>query len=284
MPELPEVETVANGIKQNILGKKISLIETSNKRLRLPFPDNLLDLEGSVVESVERRARYIFIKISDYILLVHLGMSGKLLFNQQLPEIRAKHDHFFMGFADGSGLVYNDPRRFGLVDLVKENEILQHSMIKNLGPEPLSDAFNVAYLGEQLKGKNMNIKTIMMDNVIVVGVGNIYINEALFESKISPLKPAKDLSKKELELLVKNIKAILANAIEKGGSTLRDYVQLNGDVGAFQFEHKVYGREGEACVVCSKSHEFLRCAQDDNKIKRIKQNGRSTFYCVKCQK
>ncbi|MFT6077869.1 MAG: formamidopyrimidine-DNA glycosylase [Myxococcota bacterium] len=276
MPELPEVETVCRGIEQNIISKKVESIYTSNKNLRLPFPRDILDLEGKEIESVARRARYILIKISDQkILLVHLGMSGKLLFYQTLPENFAKHDHFVMGFDDGSGLVYNDPRRFGLVDLVDEDKINQHQMIKNLGVEPLTDEFDAKHLQKKLQGKKTNIKTAMMDNAVVVGVGNIYINESLFESKISPLRESGSLDVKDLEILIFNIKSILQNAIDKGGSTLRDYVQLNGNVGAFQFDFKVYGREGDDCVVCNNSEE---------KIIRIKQNGRSTFYCQSCQK
>jgi formamidopyrimidine-DNA glycosylase len=274
MPELPEVETVCRGIKKNIIGRKIESIYTSDKRLRLPFPENILDLEGKKIQSVIRRARYILIEISSkQILLVHLGMSGKLLFYQKLPEEFAKHDHFVMGFDDGSGLIYNDPRRFGLVDLVENDKINQHPMIRNLGIEPLEKEFDAKHLQEKLRGKKINIKTAMMDNATVVGVGNIYINESLFESKISPLKEAGSLNLEDLELLIFNIKTILQNAIDKGGSTLRDYVQLNGDVGAFQFDFKVYGREGGVCVVCEKTQ-----------IKRIKQNGRSTFYCEFCQK
>jgi len=276
MPELPEVETICRGIKQNIVGKKIFSITTSDKNLRLPFPKNFADLKNQEIVSVSRRARYILIETTKkHILLVHLGMSGKLLYLEKLPKNLARkpdrHDHFIMKFSDDSSLVYNDPRRFGLVDLVDENKINQHQMIKNLGREPLTEEFNSKYLQEKLKGKKINIKTAMMDNAIVVGVGNIYINESLFESKISPLKAAGSLNLKQLEILVKNINNILAKAIKLGGSTLRDYVQLNGDIGGFQFDFKVYGREGKSCPVCS------------GKIKRIKQNGRSTFYCGDCQ-
>ncbi len=272
MPELPEVETICRGIEQHIIGKKILSITTSNKNLRLPFPKNFTDLQEQKILSVVRRARYILINITHKkILLVHLGMSGKLLYLENLPKKLAKHDHFVMCFVDGSCLIYNDPRRFGLVDLVDEDRINQHQMIKNLGPEPLGDEFNSKYLGEKLKGKKINIKTVMMDNVIVVGVGNIYINESLFESKISPLKAAGSLNLKQLEILVKNIKNILGRAIKQGGSTLRDYVQLNGDIGGFQFDFKVYGRDNKDCLVCS------------SKIKKVKQNGRSTFYCGNCQ-
>ena len=272
MPELPEVETVCRGIEQNILGKRIISVQTSGKNLRLPFPDNITDLEDQKIISVVRRARYILIKTNkDQILLIHLGMSGKLIYLQHFPEQLNKHDHFAVQFSDDSCLIYNDPRRFGLVDLVNVDKIDQHKMIKNLGPEPLTKNFNAKYLQQQLKGKKINIKTAMMDNAIVVGVGNIYINESLFESKILPLKAAGNLGLKQLEVLIKNIKNILQKAISSGGSTLRDYVQSNGDVGNFQFDFKVYGKDGQNCVVCS------------SKIKRIKQNGRSSFYCDSCQ-
>jgi formamidopyrimidine-DNA glycosylase len=272
MPELPEVETIKRGIKHSIVGKKITQVKNSGKNLRLPFPDNLSSLVGQQITDVERRARYILIKTSKkQILLVHLGMSGKLLYFAKAPGILAKHNHFFMQFSDKSCLIYDDPRRFGLIDLLNEKKINQHKMIKNLGPEPLSESFDSKYLQLQLRNKKINIKTAMMDNSIVVGVGNIYINESLFESKISPLKPAQSLSKKELDLLVKNIKKILEKAIKLGGSTLRDYVSLNGDIGGFQFDFKVYARDNEDCFICS------------GKIKRIKQNGRSSFYCALCQ-
>ncbi|MES2677598.1 MAG: bifunctional DNA-formamidopyrimidine glycosylase/DNA-(apurinic or apyrimidinic site) lyase [Pseudomonadota bacterium] len=272
MPELPEVETICRGIEQNIIGKKIAAIQTSDKNLRLPFPKNFSELKDQKIISVARRARYILIKITTQkILLVHLGMSGKLLYLEKLPKKLEKHDHFVMQFSDDSCLIYNDPRRFGLVDLVDEKKINLHSMIKNLGFEPLTKDFNGKYLQAKLKGKKINIKTVMMDNAIVVGVGNIYINESLFESKISPLREAGNLSLKELETLINNIKKILQKAIKLGGSTLRDYVKSNGDVGGFQFDFKVYGRDNCSCLVCS------------GKIKKIKQNGRSSFYCPSCQ-
>lgn len=272
MPELPEVETVCQGLKHHIKGLTISNIQTSDKNLRLPFPD-FSELKKQKIAGIIRRARYILINTDKKkTLLIHLGMSGKALFKERLPKKLEKHDHFIMKFEDGSALIYNDPRRFGLVDLVDSAKINQHKMIKNLGPEPLSDEFNAKYLAGQLKGKKINIKTAMMDNSIVVGVGNIYINESLFESRISPVREAQSLTLKELELLVTNIKKILEKAIKLGGSTLRDYVQANGDVGGFQFDFKVYGREGKECV------------KSNGKIKKIRQNGRSSFYCPTCQK
>jgi formamidopyrimidine-DNA glycosylase len=272
MPELPEVETICRGIKANIIGKKISSITTSDKNLRLPFPQNFYQLKSQEIISVTRRARYILIETSArQILLVHLGMSGKLLYLEKIPNKLAKHDHFVMKFSDNSCLIYNDPRRFGLVDLVLKNKINQHQMIKNLGLEPLTKDFDAKYLQEKLRGKKINIKTAMMDNNVVVGVGNIYINESLFKSKISPLIAAGSLSLIQLQTLVKNIKDILSKAIDLGGSTLKDYVRSNGDVGGFQVDFKVYGRDSQNCFVCS------------GKIKKIKQNGRSTFYCGNCQ-
>ncbi len=274
MPELPEVETVKSGLEQNVIGKKISNVNISNKNLRFPFPDNFIsNLTNNKITLVTRRARYLLIHLdSKQILLVHLGMSGKLNYFSTFPKSTKKHDHVFINFDDNSGLIYNDTRRFGFVDLVDEGKINSHKMIKDLGPEPLMEDFNSNYLAKILKNKSMNIKTTMMDNKIVVGVGNIYINESLFLSGISPLKPSNKLSLSQIDLLIKNIKGILQKAIKAGGSTLRDYVDLKGDVGEFQFDFKVYARDNENCFDCSSF------------IKRVKQNGRSSFYCPKCQK
>ncbi len=192
MPELPEVETICLGLEQQIIGKKIADIFTSDKNLRLPFPENFIsDLKNQQILSVKRRARYILINISQSLtLLVHLGMSGKLTYQNSTTK-SAKHDHCKINFTDGTCLIYNDPRRFGLIDLVKEEKIPAHKMIKNLGPEPLEGKFDAKYLHAVLQGKKINIKTAMMDNKIVVGVGNIYINESLFESRVSPLREAR---------------------------------------------------------------------------------------------
>lgn len=274
MPELPEVETVKSGLKENVINKKIVKIQTSNKNLRLPFAQDLeAKLKGSKIIDVRRRARYLLIELDNsYSLIVHLGMSGKLNFFNEFDNNTKKHDHFIAIFEGQKALIYNDPRRFGFVDLIETKKVDSHKMIKNLGPEPLSEDFNFEYLAKKLSNKSMNIKTTMMDNKIVVGVGNIYINESLFFSKILPTRLAKDLKKSEISLLVENIKMILAKAIKKGGSTLRDYVNLKGDVGEFQFDFKVYGRNNEKCFDCS------------GFIKKIKQNGRSSFYCPNCQK
>ena len=274
MPELPEVETVKAGLCNNVIGKRIEKVSLSDKNLRFSYPNGFVkNLQNSAIVNIFRRARYLLINLDNKkTLLVHLGMSGKLNYFSNFPELKKKHDHVFINFDDGSGLIYNDQRRFGFVDLIDDGMIDDHKMIKNLGPEPLSDDFNANYLSLVLKKKTMNIKTAMMDNKIVVGVGNIYINESLFFSKISPQRQANSLKKAEIELLVENIKTILSKAIKAGGSTLRDYVDLNGDVGEFQFDFKVYGKHNEECELCN------------NSITRIKQSGRSSFYCCKCQK
>ena len=274
MPELPEVETVKNGLKNYVIDKKINEVSISDKNLRFKYPSNFCqDLQDSQITKIKRRARYLLIKLNNNkTLLIHLGMSGKLNYFKEFPDSHKKHDHIFIKFSDNSGLIYNDTRRFGFADLVENPKLDQHKMLRNLGPEPLSENFNANYLAKILKKKNMNIKTTMMDNEIVVGVGNIYINESLFLSKISPLRPANSLNKTEIASLVNNIKIILKKAIRAGGSTLRDYVDLEGDVGEFQFDFKVYGKHNENCTACN------------SLVKKIKQNGRSSFYCPNCQK
>jgi formamidopyrimidine-DNA glycosylase len=274
MPELPEVETICRGLKENIINKEISDVKISDKKLRFNYPENFIqNLNNSKIINISRRARYILIYLeNNQILLIHLGMTGKLNFFQEFNDKITKHDHIIIKFSNNSFLIYNDIRRFGFVDLFQLKEKESHKMLKNLAIEPLSEKFNTKYLQERLKNKSMNIKNIMMDNKIVVGVGNIYINESLFLSNISPKRAANKVTLSELEKLVKNIKEILQKAINKGGSTLRDYKKLNGDIGNFQFNFTVYGREDKKCIICQ------------TKIKRIKQNGRSTFFCPNCQK
>jgi formamidopyrimidine-DNA glycosylase len=200
-------------------------------------------------------------------------MTGSLIFYEKLPNeiLKSKHNHCLIKFSDNSCLIYNDPRRFGLIDLVTKEKLKEHKMIKNLGPEPFEKDFNAKYLQEKLENKKINIKTAMMNNSIVVGIGNIYINEALFASKISPLRKSCEFSFLELKQLISNIKKILKEAINSGGSTLRDYRNSRGDSGVFQLDLKVYGRNNQKCFNC------------DHKIRKIVQNGRSSFYCSSCQ-
>lgn len=274
MPELPEVETTKRGLSY-ILGKQIKQIFRSNKKMRFDSTLPLDLLEGSEVQALDRRARYLLIKTSgNKTLIVHLGMSGRmtLIKDNDLDNYEIqKHDHLIMDF--GSDLViFNDPRRFGFIDLINDEDFASHKLITNLGPEPLDDGFNAEYLYNKLQKKSSNIKNIMMDNTIVVGVGNIYINESLFKSEIMPTRAANSLKKSEIKKLVDNIKEILTLAIEHKGSSINDYVHSDGKLGNFQNNFFVYGMENSECKICT------------NTIKRIVQNGRSTFYCDKCQK
>lgn len=276
MPELPEVETVKKGLEK-IKNQEITQIFRSTKKLRFESELDLNLLKNVKITKINRRARYLILETDkQYSIIIHLGMSGRLLLSETENNLKnyqpEKHDHFICEFSDKKLLIFNDPRRFGFVDLFLSKNLSNHKMLKHLGPEPLSDDFNAKYLQEKLKNKITNIKTTMMDNKIVVGVGNIYINESLFESRISPLRSANSLNKKEIEKLVLTIKSILQTAINSGGSSINDYVDSDGNLGNFQNNFKIYGLENKDCVVCGSN------------IFRIVQNGRSTFYCKKCQK
>jgi formamidopyrimidine-DNA glycosylase len=273
MPELPEVETVCLGLRQTILDKRITFARNFRPNLRIAFPDNFSEhLQNKVVISVSRRAKYIIIELDDNsVIIAHLGMSGKIIVYNKLQHERKKHDHAIICFSDGSELVYNDARRFGLITFSDTANLNKHPLIKNLGLEPLEDEFDGDALYKRLQLKSTPIKNTIMDSHVVVGVGNIYACEALFRAKINPALKAKLVTKSQAFDLAKNIKTVLAEAIIAGGSTLKDYVKSNGDSGYFQYNFNVYGRKGEACNICF--HE----------IKRIKQSGRSTFYCQKCQ-
>lgn len=277
MPELPEVETIKIGLEKKIIDKKIKKIFRSDKKLRFNSNLDLKLIEKNKINKISRKARYLLIEISEkYILVIHLGMSGRLTFLQSDSGLKnyeiQKHDHFICEFENGDILSFNDPRRFGFVDLVAKNDINQYKLLSKLGPEPLSTDFNESYLYQKLKNKSKNIKTTMMDNEIVVGVGNIYINESLFLSQILPTRHANSLTKKEIIKLVATIKEILQKAIESKGSSINDYVDESGNLGNFQNNFKIYGLEKKNCVKCNMI------------IKRIIQNQRSTFYCETCQK
>lgn len=274
MPELPEVETVCRGLDATIKGRKFVRVQNFRPNLRIPFPQNFSSLtEGQRVLNISRRAKYIIIEMDNgKVIIAHLGMSGRMVVHNQIREKRDKHDHATFLMDDGKEVVFNDPRRFGLIDICGHNELPSHKLIANLGVEPLTDDFNGLTLFELLKGKSAPIKNVIMDANLVVGVGNIYACESLFRSHISPLRAAKDINEKECAIFTKNIKEILLSAIESGGSTLRDYVKSSGEKGYFQHSFSVYGREGQACNSCS------------GVIKRIKQGGRSTFFCDNCQK
>jgi formamidopyrimidine-DNA glycosylase len=270
MPELPEVETIRIGLS-NLQGRKIKKIFRSGKKLRLESTEKFEKLINAKVIEIARRARYLIINFDNKkSLIIHLGMSGRITLLKDFKEL--KHDHFAAKFDDGLWLIFNDPRRFGFVDLVETKNLKNHKMLAKLGLEPLSNEFDFAHLKEKLRGKKMNIKTAMMDNEIVVGVGNIYINESLFDSGISPLRSASSLKDSELKKLVSSIKKTLKKAIEHGGSSISDYVNHKGEVGNFQNNFKIYGRDKENCLLCKKTL-----------IKKIRQNGRSSYYCSLCQ-
>ncbi|MBU6140764.1 MAG: bifunctional DNA-formamidopyrimidine glycosylase/DNA-(apurinic or apyrimidinic site) lyase [Proteobacteria bacterium] len=270
MPELPEVETIRRGL-ENIVGKKITNIFRSEKKLRLNSSLDFQALKGAKISKISRRARYLIINFSDGLsLIIHLGMSGRITLEREFK--RLKHDHFACEFNDETCLVFNDPRRFGFVDLIKTKNLSKHKMLTKLGPEPLEKEFDFADFSKKLSRKKTNIKTTIMDNQVVVGVGNIYANESLFDSGISPLRKADSLTKNEIEKLISSIKKIIKAAIKSGGSSISDYVDSQGNFGHFQDGFRTYGRSGEKCLQCK------------NPIQRISQSGRSSFFCNQCQK
>ena len=282
MPELPEVETVRLGITSFFANKKIKDIIVNNRSLRLKVPK---DLEKTVINqtivNIRRRAKYLLLDLTgDLTLIVHLGMAGKIriIDGGDNPDF-IKHDHVIMSFSDSSKLlVYNDSRRFGCFTVTSTSLLKEHKLLKDIGIEPLSDEFDAKYLLDAFKKRSMNVKTALLNQKIIAGIGNIYACEALFLAKISPLRKACDISPKEIEKLVFAIKMILNNAIKKGGTTIRDYQTPLGNLGYFANELAVYNKAGQKCLNCDCSK------QANNVIKKIVQNNRSTFYCANCQR
>lgn len=274
MPELPEVETVCRGLRQSVIGREIEQVELRRRHIRVPIPEDLPErLQGATIQKVERRAKYVLIYMdNNYVMIIHLGMSGRLMVLSGLPEEFAKHDHVAFMLSDGQVILFNDPRRFGVITGCDAGDLAQHPMLAALGPEPLCDDFDAAYLYGLCKTRKQPIKPFLMDQKWVVGVGNIYASESLFTSNIHPERPANKITLKEATALVASIKATLLSAIESGGSTLRNYVDSRGESGYFQHRFFVYDKEVEECAVCS------------TPIKRIVQAGRATYFCQKCQK
>ena len=275
MPELPEVETTLRGITPHIQGKKVADVVLRQTRLRWQVNPNLAEiLKEQEVLSCRRRAKYLIIGFSTGSLLIHLGMSGSLRIftcNDARIEHPDKHDHVDMVFADGTVLRYHDPRRFGAISW-HEGAAEHHPLLEKLGPEPLSDDFSADYLYQKFQTQKRAVKLALMDNAVVVGVGNIYANESLFRSGILPHRPANKVKKKECAVLVETIKAVLQRAIETGGSTLRDFVNSDGKSGYFQQEYTVYGRHNEPCIRCG------------GLVQKEVLGQRGTFYCPNCQK
>ena len=283
MPELPEVETVCSGLRPAMEGNIINKLELRRNDLRWPFPKDMADrTNGKRVIGVRRRAKYILIDLSsDQTIIIHLGMSGRILidttnkgiFNYN-SNIFEKHDHVILYMQNGTLITFNDARRFGAMDMAPTKTLDTHWLLKRLGPEPLGNGLNAEYLANRFKDKNTAIKTTLLDQLIVAGLGNIYVCEILFRSGVLPQKNTNNLEMKEIERLVKFTRSVLIEAIEAGGSSLKDHRQTTGELGYFQHSFSVYGREGEKCV-------------NDNCqtiIKRVIQSGRSTFYCSKCQR
>lgn len=276
MPELPEVETVMRGLEPAMIGKKIAHVNKRRPDLRIPFPENLeLVLEGAVVQNMTRRAKYILIHTDkSQVLVIHLGMSGRVLIETDSGYEPQKHDHLILTMADKTQIIYNDPRRFGMIFLVDEGAFDAHKAFKDMGPEPLGNDFSAPVLQVRLKGKKTSIKQALLDQRVVVGLGNMYVCEALYESGINPKAEAGRISLARLEVLMQKIKSVLKRAIAAGGSSLKDYRQASGELGYFQHAFLVYDREGERCKAC----------QSKKPIQRIVQSGRSTFFCGTCQK
>jgi formamidopyrimidine-DNA glycosylase len=281
MPELPEVETVRRGLLSAMEGKRILHVHMRRKDLRFPFPENFNQrLEGSRITRLGRRAKYLVGELSNgEALIMHLGMTGRFTvmgkkrgeFHHEAGEDE-KHDHVVFDMQGGARVVFNDARRFGFMDLWPLDDIDHYAPFHGMGPEPISNAFSGAYLEEAFDGKKAPVKAALLDQNVVAGLGNIYVCEALFRSGINPKKLAGAIKRDRLERLAVEIRKVIEEAIEAGGSTISDFGKPDGDLGYFQHRFQIYDREGEPCVTCSKS------------VKRLVQSGRSTFYCPTCQK
>lgn len=271
MPELPEVETITRALAARLCGRRIAGLDQRRPDLRFPLPERLAErLVGRRIEGFARRAKYILGHLDDgHTLVLHLGMSGRLVFDG--PPAGA-HEHLTFHFDDWSCLRYVDPRRFGMLDLTPSARLETHPRLVGLGLEPLDPGFDGAALARALAGRQTALKLALMDQRVVVGVGNIYACESLFRARLSPRRIAGHLRPREATRLAEAVRAVLREAIAAGGSSLRDYVQANGELGFFQDRFAVYGLSGRPCAVCGTS------------IERITQANRTTFYCPRCQR
>lgn len=284
MPELPEVETVCRGLRPKLEGHVLTSVIQRRPDLRFPIPPGFADrLQGRRVERLDRRAKFILATMDDAtVLIAHLGMSGRMTIHDGPPPPAGPHDHVEFVTDAGCTVRFCDPRRFGLVDLTTTGALGEHRMLRDLGPEPLSDDFTPAHLDAALAGKRTPIKAALLDQKIVAGLGNIYVCEALFRAGIAPRRSAHTIPGARSQRLVPAIRDVLNAAIAAGGSSLRDYVQASGELGYFQHQWQVYGREGEACGYGAVPGGPNRVC--DGVIRRITQSGRSTFYCGRHQR
>jgi formamidopyrimidine-DNA glycosylase len=277
MPELPEVETVRRGLALRLEGRRVRRLRLNRPDLRIPMPADLPErVEGRRVERLGRRAKYILVHLEDGgVVIAHLGMSGRLVLSDAGSAAPPDpHDHVVFTLEDGTELRFNDARRFGMLDYADEKDLERHKFFMHLGPEPLGNAFNGPALAAKLEGKATPLKAALLDQRVVAGLGNIYVSESLFYAGLSPRRLAGTVAGPRAERLAQAIRDVLERAIAAGGSSLRDYVQASGELGYFQHQWAVYGKEGERCPGCD-------CRQG---IKRIVQSGRSTFYCGKRQR
>ena len=287
MPELPEIEIVKRSSSKMINYAKIINVKVKNKNLRYRLPSNFSEnLANEKILKISRRSKYLIFHFRKKILLIHLGMTGKLLLMKKKNKkmfktsfyydlnIIPKHNHIYFILNNGYILIYNDVRRFGFIKFYKNTKINEIIFLKKLGIEPLHKFFNTKYFQKFIINKKKNIKNLLMDQTFVSGVGNIYANEALFMSKINPLRSSGSIKKKEIKKLIHCIKTILKFSILKGGSSIRDFKNTSGKIGDFQSFFKVYGRENKKC-------SRISC---NGKIKRISISSRSSFYCNSCQK
>ena len=281
MPELPEVETVRRGLLPVMEGQKIHEAQVNRPDLRFALPKDMATrLTGQTVQALRRRSKYILADLSSgETLLVHLGMSGRMLISgAQLGQFHhdhpapQKHDHVVLTMQSGVRVTFNDPRRFGAMDLMPTASWQAHKLLADLGPEPLGNGFNESYLTHRLENRATPIKSALLDQTIVSGLGNISVCEVLHRAGIAPNRLAADLTARQAAGLVPLIRTVLTEAIEAGGSSLRDYRQADGELGYFQHTFRVYDREGQACAACA------------TPIARLVQSGRSSFYCPSCQR
>lgn len=281
MPELPEVETVRRGLLPAMEGKRILRAEINRPDLRWPLPERMAErLTGARVERLRRRSKYILADLdTGESLLIHLGMSGRMLvsgvmlgeFHLDHPAPQ-KHDHVVLHMEGDARVTFNDARRFGAMDLVRTDREEAHWLLSGIGPEPLGNAFDESYLTTALKKRSSPIKTALLDQHVVAGLGNIYVSEVLFRAGIDPRRAANRIAAARLAQLVPLIREVLTEAIEAGGSSLRDHRQADGELGYFQHSFRVYDREDEPCPICGAS------------IRRIVQSSRSSYFCPKCQR
>ena len=276
MPELPEVETVRLGLETAMAGRILAKVTQRRLDLRRAFPiDFVARLTGRHILQLRRRAKYLTLLLDDdWVLLIHLGMSGRMLVGRQDATLPDRHDHVQFDLDDGMRVVFHDPRRFGLMDLTPAALLGSHPLLCHLGPEPLAPDFTASVLARRIGAKNSPIKLVLLDQTVVAGIGNIYASESLFRAGIAPDRPAASLRPREIGRLVPAIRAVLQEAIAAGGSSLKDHRRPDGQLGYFQHSFLVYDREGQPCPDC-------RCGSG---IRRVTQGGRSTFYCAMKQR